>query len=498
MRIAGNGKAGDGSRSNVVGPELNGTIDVTQIYSTQYAFAALRSDGSVVTWGSDVSGGDSSAVASQLNGTIDVTQIYSTDNAFAALRSDGSMVTWGAWGSSNGGGDSSAVASQLGSGVVSAANIYTNDVFTSISNSAPTGSVTITGLDSQGKILSAANSLADADGLGVIGYTWNSGATVLGTGKTYTLKATDVGKTVTVTASYIDHGGIHESKASAATAMIGITSPGTAVADVLLGTSGDDSLNGVGGNDVLVGDAGNDVLTGGSGNDVLLGDAGNDVLDGGLGNDTLIGGAGNDIYFVDALGDVVTEASGAGTDTINAVVTTTLVANVENLTLTGTTAINGTGNALANTLLGNNANNLLSGAAGNDILVGGLGNDILIGGLGKDMLTGGLGADQFKFGVATETGTTLAIRDIIVDFNHGQGDKIDLSAIDANSSLTGNNAFLAPTVGGTFSGMFTAQGQLYFDKAAHILYGNNDADNVADFSMQLTGVNSLVAADFIL
>ena len=90
-----------------------------------YAFAALRSDGSVVTWGSSSYGGDSSAVASQLNGTIDVTQIFSTGEAFAALRSDGSVVTWG---NSNYGGDSSAVASQLTSGVVSGANIYTNDV----------------------------------------------------------------------------------------------------------------------------------------------------------------------------------------------------------------------------------------------------------------------------------------------------------------------------------------------------------------------------------
>jgi hypothetical protein len=119
-----------------VAAQLNGmddTRDVTQIFSTGSAFAALRSDGSVVTWGDGYYGGDSSAVAGQLDGTVDVKQIFSTDYAFAALRADGSVVTWGA-----NGGDSSAVASQLTSGVVSFANIYTNDTFTG-NNDAPAG-----------------------------------------------------------------------------------------------------------------------------------------------------------------------------------------------------------------------------------------------------------------------------------------------------------------------------------------------------------------------
>jgi VCBS repeat-containing protein len=119
-----------GGNSSAVATKLDGTIDVTQIYSTYHAFAALRVDGSVVTWGNAGAGADSSAVATALNGTIDVTQIYSNYNDFAALRADGSMVTW------NDSGASTAVASQLTSGVVSAANIYTNDVFTI--NEAPT------------------------------------------------------------------------------------------------------------------------------------------------------------------------------------------------------------------------------------------------------------------------------------------------------------------------------------------------------------------------
>jgi hypothetical protein len=117
---------GSGGDSSAVAAQLDGTTDVTQIFSVGLAFAALRADGSVVTWGDSDYGGDSSAVAAQLDGTIDVTQIFSTDSAFAALRADGSVVTWG---DSGYGGDSSAVAAKLQSGVVSFANIYTNDTY---------------------------------------------------------------------------------------------------------------------------------------------------------------------------------------------------------------------------------------------------------------------------------------------------------------------------------------------------------------------------------
>ena len=95
-----------------VASQLDGTVDVTQIFSTLVAFAALRADGSVVTWGLSGGGGDSSAVATQLDGTDDskdVIQVFSTGLAFAALRADGSVVTWG----NSNGGNSSAVAAQL-------------------------------------------------------------------------------------------------------------------------------------------------------------------------------------------------------------------------------------------------------------------------------------------------------------------------------------------------------------------------------------------------
>ncbi|WP_138679063.1 DUF4347 domain-containing protein, partial [Candidatus Accumulibacter phosphatis] len=106
------GNGGYGGDSSAVAAALDGTIDVTQVFSTPSAFAALRVDGSLVTWGGYY-GGDSSAVAAVLDGTIDVTQVFSTLHAFAALRADGSVVTWGYSSSGNWGEDSSVVAAAL-------------------------------------------------------------------------------------------------------------------------------------------------------------------------------------------------------------------------------------------------------------------------------------------------------------------------------------------------------------------------------------------------
>ena len=91
----------------------------------------------------------------------------------------------------------------------------------------------------------------------------------------------------------------------------------------------------------------------------------------------MVGGAGNDTYVVDNVGDVVTEAVGQGTDTVQSDVIWTLGANLENLTLTGTAAINGTGNSLNNALRGNSATNQLTGGAGNDTYVVSTGDTIL-------------------------------------------------------------------------------------------------------------------------
>jgi trimeric autotransporter adhesin len=125
-------------------------------------------------------------------------------------------------------------------------------------------------------------------------------------------------------------------------------------------------------------------LTGNVAANVLYGMDGNDILDGKGGADTLIGGAGNDVYVIDSLEDVAVEYAGEGIDTIQTALAWTLADHLENLTLTGSAAVEGTGNAADNTLAGNAGANVLRGLDGNDLLDGGAGADILIGGAGDD------------------------------------------------------------------------------------------------------------------
>ena len=169
-------------------------------------------------------------------------------------------------------------------------------------------------------------------------------------------------------------------------------------------------------------------VTAGSGNDTLTGDAAANVL---------AGGAGNDTYFV-GVGDTVTEGAGAGTDTVNSTATFTLGANVENLTLTGSADINGTGNGLANVMIGNTGANVLNGAAGNDTLDGGLGNDTMTGGTGNDMFV-------FHTGFGN---------DVITDFDAnptGGQDLLDLSAYapDITAGNFADHVSIAVSAGNT-------------------------------------------------
>ena len=196
---------------------------------------------------------------------------------------------------------------------------------------------------------------------------------------------------------------------------------------------------------------------------------GNDTLNGGLGADTMIGGAGSDTYYVENVGDVVIDrATDAGTDLVYSTITFSATGanqdGIENITLTGTSNINATGNALDNIITGNSGNNVLTGNDGadtllgndgNDTLLGGNGADILRGGNGTDTLTGGAGADIFFYDIFD---ASAAQWDVATDFSFADGDSIQFGEtgpasfwaasrwlIRADSS---SNAILAATFNG--------------------------------------------------
>jgi Ca2+-binding RTX toxin-like protein len=300
-----------------------------------------------------------------------------------------------------------------------------------------------------------------------------------------------------------------------------IDGTGNALANVITGNSADNRLDGGSGNDTLNGGAGNDTLDGGPGNDQLLGGAGDDLylidstsdvvtenagegtdivhssltrtlgsnvekltltgsaningtgnaldnvlvgnigdntLNGGAGSDSMQGSAGNDTYVVDDAGDLILEAAGEGTDVVQSSVTTTLSADVENLTLTGSANINGAGNGLDNVVLGNTGANTLDGGAGNDMLSGGTGDDIILGGLGNDVIdatsgggndtiTGGAGSDTISVASGNDRLLYLSTSDVldtIIGFDQnatGGQDFVDLDALfDSLGAAAANRA----------------------------------------------------------
>jgi serralysin len=228
--------------------------------------------------------------------------------------------------------------------------------------------------------------------------------------------------------------------------------------------------------------------TGNALNNYITGNTGNNILDGGAGNDILAGGRGNDTYIVESIYDSIIENANEGNDTVRSSVDWTLDANLENLILTGSSNLTGTGNGLTNVITGNSGNNVLDGGVGNDTLIGGKGDDtyfvdsareivtekanegsdivvssiswtlgsnlenltltgsdaitgigntlkniiignsgnnILDGLTGTDILTGGAGADTFRFSTKPAFGASTADR--ITDFNGIEGDTIQIS-----------------------------------------------------------------------
>ena len=193
------------------------------------------------------------------------------------------------------------------------------------------------------------------------------------------------------------------------------------------------TLTGKDGRDVMNGNIGNDKLYGGKGDDLLFGNWGNDTLDGGEGINVLVGGRGDDTYYVRSNSDFVLEHKGEGTDTVFSTAQHFyLTSNVENLTLTGSGNISGSGNEINNIIKGNSGNNVLYGLGGNDTLEanGGLFN-LLNGGTGNDKLIGSTGNETYEF--------ELGFGQDIIQEKGGLDDRIKFGKnIDVNDLLISN------------------------------------------------------------
>jgi len=202
-------------------------------------------------------------------------------------------------------------------------------------------------------------------------------------------------------------------------------------------------------------------LIGSAGNDDLRGNSGNNVIEGGEGNDTIRGGSGLDTAsYTSATWGVAVDLSITASQNTGAAGWDTLM-SIERLV----------GSNFADTLSGNSGANTLNG------------------GLGSDTLTGGSGADVFVYRSIEESGAGLSI-DTITDFNSAQ-DVIDLSSIDADSTVSGNQAF--SFIG---SGSFSTAGQVRFENG--MVYADIDGDSIADLQISLMGVSALSASDFVL
>lgn len=253
-----------------------------------------------------------------------------------------------------------------------------------------------------------------------------------------------------------------------------------------------------------VGNAQANQIIGNDGDNALYGGAGNDILKGGAGSNLLVGGTGDDDYYVTSATDRLVEARGEGYDRVFSTVDHVLQGSFEDLTLTGTANVNGWGNSLDNVIQGNGGNNRLYGGDGADRIRDGLGSDVVQGGRGADlylMAGAGDGSDRFVFN-SVEEADGDRFGDVSTGegyFRSGQGDIIDLSAIDASTLSAGNDAFIFRGYA-DFSGQ---AGELILKSdgptsPSYSIMGDVDGDGVADFTITIAGTGSLTAGDFIL
>lgn len=244
------------------------------------------------------------------------------------------------------------------------------------------------------------------------------------------------------------------------------------------GGSGDDDIYGHDGDDSLDGNQGDDYLSGGRGRDDLSGDDGYDVINGNGGADDLSGG-GNDDALNGGGGDD-TVRGGSGSDDISGG--------------RGRDAMNG--GSGRDDMSGGDDNDRINGGNGDDSLNGGSGSDHVRGGSGRDALEGAEGSDRFIFDDGDFSGATGSTADHILDFTHDEGDLIDLSLVDANTTLEGDQAF---TFIGSAAFSNTA-GELRFQAGDNFsfLYGDQNGDGAADFAIRFDDSATVVETDLVL
>lgn len=256
------------------------------------------------------------------------------------------------------------------------------------------------------------------------------------------------------------------------------TLTGNALANILDGAAGTDVLNGGDGDDVLDGGADNDRLYGGAGADDLLGGLGIDILDGGADADDMAGGFGNDVYYVDNIGDVVTEAAGQGTDTVYVTAGGLVLgatSEVEQIRITALTGLSVTGSNTANKIFGGVGADTLDGAGGNDVLDGGLGDDIMIGGLGNDTFV----VDSFSDQVFEASGEGTDTVQTVLD-GYALSENVENLTLTGTGNQDGEGNLLANNMIGTDFNNSLSGGRgndrLFGHGGADDLYGGGDND----------------------